>query len=50
MNFSIAKDFCRFPAGRVKADGRYSGQHLRELVVPLLQAGAPKIRRSSPRC
>ncbi len=30
---SIARDFSRFPAGRVKADGPRSGQHLRELIL-----------------
>lgn len=39
MKLSIARDFSRFPAGRLKADGRYTGQHLRELVIPLLRAG-----------
>lgn len=37
--FSIATDFTRFPAGRRKADGPHSGEHLREVVLQRLQEG-----------
>jgi hypothetical protein len=36
---SIAKDFSRMPAGRVKADGRHSGERFREMYLPLLRRG-----------
>lgn len=36
----IGKDFSRFPAGRVRSDGPFSGQRFREdLLVPALQTG-----------
>lgn len=35
----IARDFTRFPAGRYRADGPYSGERFREdLLVPALTA------------
>lgn len=38
--FSIAEDFSRFPAGRVKADGPHSGERLREVIVQRLREGS----------
>ncbi len=35
--FKISEDFSRFPGGRYKSDGDYSGEHLREdVLLPLL--------------
>nr|VFJ90739.1 MAG: protein of unknown function (DUF4325) [Candidatus Kentron sp. LFY] len=37
---NIAKDFSRYPAGRVVTDGPYSGQGFREgFLVPAMEAG-----------
>jgi len=38
---SIARDFSAFPAGRVKGDGPFTGEHFREdKLLPLLKKGA----------
>lgn len=37
--FSIAHDFTRFPAGRTRADGPSSGEHLRGIVLQRLREG-----------
>lgn len=38
---NIAEQFTRFPAGRYRSDGPYSGQRFREeLLVPALKANA----------
>lgn len=35
---SVANDFSRYPAGRYKSDGPFSGQHFRDdFVVPALR-------------
>jgi hypothetical protein len=37
---NIAKDFSRYPAGRVTTDGPYSGQKFREeFLEPVIKAG-----------
>ena len=37
VNISIAKDFGRYPGGRLKADGPFSGEEFREkLLIPQL--------------
>lgn len=33
----VATQFSRFPAGRTKADGDSSGEHLREIIVSILR-------------
>ena len=39
---NIAEQFTRFPAGRYRSDGPYSGQRFREdLLVPALREFAP---------
>ena len=36
----VASDFSRFPAGRVRSDGRFSAQAFREnVLVPALSGG-----------
>ncbi|HEY4144597.1 STAS-like domain-containing protein [Pinirhizobacter sp.] len=38
INVNVARDFSRFPAGRYRADGRFSGEAFREeFLVPRLQ-------------
>jgi len=37
MEYSIAKSFSKYPAGRVKTDGNYSGEHLREIINNILK-------------
>ncbi len=38
VTIDVAKDFGRFPAGRFRTDGRYSGQRFREeFLVPALK-------------
>lgn len=37
---NISKDFSRYPAGRNRSDGRFSGEAMREdLLMPALKAG-----------
>jgi hypothetical protein len=39
-NISVASDFSRYPAGRYKTDGPFSGEKFRDdVLVPLLKAG-----------
>ncbi len=38
MIVNVAKDFSRYPAGRFKSDGPFSGQHFREdILIPRLR-------------
>ncbi len=38
VTIDVARDFGRFPAGRFRTDGRYSGERFRkELLVPALK-------------
>lgn len=38
---SVARDFSRYPAGRYKSDGPFSGERFRdELLVPAINSGA----------
>ena len=38
LTIDVAKEFSRFPAGRIRGDGRYSGQRFREeILVPALE-------------
>lgn len=40
VNISVRKDYSRFPAGRFRSDGPYSGEQFREEVLePKLRAG-----------
>jgi hypothetical protein len=40
MDYSIAKQFTRTPAGRYKVDGPYSGERFREeVLLPVLESG-----------
>ncbi len=40
VKIDVAKDFGRFPAGRFRSDGRYSGERFRqEFLVPALKKG-----------
>jgi len=44
VTINIARQFSRFPAGRYRADGPYSGEEFRErLLRPALQNGADLI-------
>ena len=38
MEYSIANSFSKYPAGRSKSDGDFSGERLREIVDPMLRA------------
>ena len=44
MIINIARDFARYPFGRYRTDGPYSGQVFREeVLVPALRSGAERI-------
>ncbi|VGO20249.1 STAS-like domain-containing protein [Pontiella sulfatireligans] len=43
MEYSIANSFSKYPAGRFKTDGDYSGEHLREIIDPMLKGPEPVI-------
>ena len=42
MEYSIAKSFSKYPAGRFRSDGDYSGERLRDEVL------VPKLRELDP--
>lgn len=37
MEYSIANSFSKYPAGRFKTDGDYSGERLREIIELMLR-------------
>lgn len=37
MEYSIANSFSKYPAGRFKTDGDYSGERLREIIESILR-------------
>ena len=37
MEYSIANSFSKYPAGRFKTDGDYSGERLRKIIEPMLR-------------
>lgn len=40
VTIDVGRDFSRFPAGRLRSDGRYSGERFREeFLVPALRKG-----------
>jgi len=45
-NISIASDFSKYPAGRYKSDGPYSGERFRDdVLMPILRAGQKVVLR-----
>jgi STAS-like domain of unknown function (DUF4325) len=39
LNINVAREFSRYPAGRLISDGPFSGEAFRKMLLPILRAG-----------